>query len=289
LTIRAALGGGWGKIASELTSESFVLALLGGLLGLGFAYGGLRALIASAPGGLPRASEIGIDGAALLFSFGGSLVVGVLLGLVPLFKYAGKNLMTGLRDSGRALSQGKERHRARSVLVVVQVAIALVLLISSGLMIRTFRALTRVDPGFYKPAEIQTLRISIPEAEVKEAERVVRLEEDILHKIEAVPAVSSVGIGTKIPMDDTGSFDPIFAEDRQYTGGELPPVRRFKFVSPGFLATMGIPLVAGRDLTWSDIYNKATVVLISENLAREYWNDPARALGKRIRVSTSGA
>jgi predicted permease len=288
LTIRAALGAGWGKIAAELTSESLALALLGGALGLGLAYGGLRALVAAAPAGLPRLGELGIDLPVLLFTLAISVAVGILLGLVPLFKYAGKNLMNGLRDAGRALSQGKERHRARSMLVVVQVALALVLLISSGLMIRTFRALTSVQPGFSNPGEIQTFRISIPETEVKEREAVVRMEEELLHKSEAIPGVSSVGIGTKIPMDDNGSFDPVFAEDHPYAEGELPPVRRFKFISPGFLRTMGMPVVAGRDLTWTDIYGKNQVILVSENLAREYWDDPQRALGKRVRVSTTG-
>ena len=212
---------------------------------------------------------------------------GVLLGSVPLFKYAGASLVSGLRDGGRTLSQSKERHRARSVLVVVQVALALVLLISSGLMIRTFQALARVRPGFSEPATVQTLRISIPEAEVKDPGRVTRVEEEILRKVEAVPGVSSVGIGTAIPMDGNGSIDPVFPEDRTFAEGELPPVRRFKFISPGFLTTMGISLVAGRDLTWTDLYDKANVALVSENLAREYWNDAAGALGKRIRTSTN--
>ncbi|HKF56915.1 MAG TPA: ADOP family duplicated permease, partial [Blastocatellia bacterium] len=287
LTIRAALGAGWGRIASELTFESLILGLIGGGLGLALAYMGLRALVAAAPAGLPRLGEIGIDVTVLLFAFGISVIVGILLGLVPLFKYAGKNLMTGLRGSGRALSQSRERHRARSMLVVVQVALALVLLISSGLMIRTFRALTRIHPGFSGADKIQTLRIAIPSAEVKEPDRVMRTEETILHRLEAIPGVSSVGIGTKIPMDDFGSFDPVFAEDRSYAEGELPPVRRFKFIAPGFLGTMGIPLIAGRDLTWSDIYSDGKVALVSENLAREYWNDARTAVGKRIRVSTA--
>jgi predicted permease len=287
LTIRAALGAGWGRIAGELTSESLFLGLLGGGLGLALAYGGLRALVAAAPAGLPRLGEIGIDAPVLLFAFGVSVIVGLLLGLVPLFKYAGKNLMTGLRGSGRALSQSRERHRARSMLVVVQVALALVLLISSGLMIRTFIALTRVYPGYSKGDEIQTLRISIPSAEVKDPDQVMRMDESIQHRLEGIPGVSSVGIGTKIPMDDSGNFDPIFPEDRSYAEGELPPVRRFKFIAPGFLGTMGIPVIAGRDLTWSDLYNNANVTLVSENLAREYWNDARSAVGRRIRVSTA--
>jgi predicted permease len=242
--------------------------------------------VAAAPIGLPRLNEIGIDLPVWLFAAAISLVVGLLLGLVPLFKYAGGNLVGGLRDGGRTLSQSKERHRARSALVVVQVALALVLLISSALMIRTFRALTRVRPGFSDPAEIQTLQIFIPESDAKEPERVSRMEEDILHKLEAIGGVSSVGLGTRIPMGEGGSFDPVFAEDRQYAEGELPAIRQFKFISPNFFTTLGITLVAGRDLTWTDIYNKTKVALVSENLAREYWNDARNALGKRIRVSS---
>jgi predicted permease len=170
--------------------------------------------------------------------------------------------------------------------VVVQVALALVLLICSGLMIRTFRALTKVNPGFARPAELQTFRISVPETQVKEEEKVVRTEEEILHKIEAIPGVESTAISTKIPMDDTGSMDPIFVEGRSLSEGQLPPIRRFKFVSPGLLGTMGTPLIAGRDFAWEDTYKKIPVAMISENVAREYWPDAASALGKRIRVST---
>jgi predicted permease len=195
-------------------------------------------------------------------------------------------LSTGIREGGRALSQSREQHRVRSVLVVVQVALALVLLICSGLMIRTFRAMIKVNPGFSRAAELQTLRIAIPEAQVKETELVLRMEEEILHKVAAVPGVSSAAITTKIPMDNDGWHDPIFVDGRSYAEGELPPLRAFKFVSPGFLSTMGTPLVAGRDFTWTDNYKKLPVALVSENIAREYWHNPAEALGKRIRVSS---
>jgi len=286
LALRAALGASWGRIAAELWLESLTLGLLSSLLGLGLAWGALRALVVMAPDGLPRIHEIGIDGPVLLFTVAISVFTSLLFGAIPVFKYAGAQLSTGIREGGRALSQSREQHRARSVLVVVQVALALVLLICSGLMIRTFRAMTKVDPGFSRPAELQTFRISIPEAQTKENEPVLRMEEEILHKVSAVPGVSSVAISTKIPMDGDGWHDPIFVEGRTYAEGELPPLRAFKFVSPGFLSTMGTPLVAGRDFTWTDTYKKLSVALVSENIAREYWHDPAAALGKRIRVSS---
>lgn len=222
----------------------------------------------------------------LLFTLMVALLASLLFGCVPIFKYAGSRLGTGLREGGRSLSQSRERHRARSTLVIVQVALALVLLICSGLMIRTFRALTKVNPGFVAPAEVQTVRLSIPEAEVKDPERMVRMQQEISRKMAAIPGVSSVGICSTIPMDGYGSFDPVFAKDRTYAEGQLPPVRRFKFISPDWLRTMGTPLVAGRDVTWTDIYEKIPVALVSEKLAREYWHGPAGALGKLIRVST---
>jgi predicted permease len=240
-----------------------------------------------APRGLPRVAEIGIDGWVLLFTLGVALLAGLLFGSIPIFKYAGARLAAGLREGARGMSQSREQHRARSVLVVVQVALALVLLICSGLMTRTFIALTKVQPGFTRPEEIQTFSISIPKTEVAEEENVPRKFEEILRKVEAIPGVSSAALTTSIPLDGNGSYDPVFAEDHTYRPGELAPLRRFKWVSPGVLKTLGTPLVAGRDFTWTDIYDKRPVALVSENVAREMWQTPQAALGKRIRVGTT--
>jgi predicted permease len=286
LAVRAALGASRGRIAAELLFESLILSLMGSVLGLGLAYGALRALVAMAPAGLPRLSEIGIDTPVLLFTLGVACIASLLFGSIPVLKYAGARLGTGLRAGGRTLSESRERHRARNTLVIVQVALALVLLISSGLMIRSFQALTRVPPGFVRPAEVQTLSLTIPEAEVSNPERVVRMQEDILQKVAAIPGVSSVGLGTSVPMDSKLNWNPIFAQDRAYADGELPPLRKFKFVSPGYFQTLGTPLITGRDFTWTDIYSKRPVVLVSENLAREYWGGAAGALGKRIRFGS---
>ncbi|HEY2168428.1 MAG TPA: ABC transporter permease [Candidatus Angelobacter sp.] len=287
LAIRSALGARWGQIASDLLFESLVLGILGSLLGLGLAYGALRLLVAAAPRSLPRVHEIGMDGWVLLFTLGVALLASVLFGSIPIFKYAGARLATGLREGARGMSQSREQHRARSVLVVIQVALALLALICSGLMTRTFIALTRVQPGFSAPEEIQTFTIALPKSVVADDQNVPRKFEEILRKVEAVPGVSSIGLSTSIPLDGNGSYDPVFAEDHTYRPGELAPIRRFKWISPGFLKTMGTPLLAGRDLTWTDIYNLNPVALVSENLAREMWHDPAAALGKRIRVGTT--
>jgi predicted permease len=289
LAIRSALGAGWGRIAAELLFESIVLGVAGSLIGLALAYGALRLLVALAPTGLPRIHEIGIDLPVLLFTLVLSLFTSLLIALIPVIKYAGASAQSGLREGGRALSQSRERHRARNSLVVLQVALALVLLICSGLMIRTFRVLMHVSPGFAAPDQVLAFRFYVPEAQIPDAqaERVVRMDQQILNKLAAIPGVSSVGFSTAVPMDGNSSNDVLFAQDHVYGEGELPPIRRFKFISPGFFSTLGTQMLAGRDFTWTDIYQKRPVTIISENFARQYWHDASGALGKRVRVANT--
>lgn len=283
LAVRAALGASRRRLAGEMLFESLILGLLGGVLGLVFAGLALRALIAMAPTGLPRLNEIGLDGPVLLFTFGISVIASLLFGSIPVLKFSGMRLQTGLREGGRSASVSRERHRARNSLVVLQVSLALVLMIASGLMIRSFRAMTHVDPGFSAPAEVQTFHVMIPDAEIPDPEHVVRTEEAVLRNLAALPGVSSAGISTSIPMDEGGWMDPIHVKDRSDSEVAAPPIRQFKFVSPGYFKTIGVPLIAGRDLTWSDAYEKLPVAIVSENLAREYWHDAFNALGKQIR------
>ncbi|HLM98078.1 MAG TPA: ABC transporter permease [Bryobacteraceae bacterium] len=288
LAIRSALGAGKMRIARELLLESVSLGLLGGVLGVGLAYAALRLLVAMGPSQLPRLDEISIDPIALLFTLAISLIAGILFGLIPVFKYAGPRLESALRQGGRTSSDGRERHRARSVLVVVQVSLALVLLISSGLMIRTVRALNQVQPGFTEPDQVLTLHVSIPEGAVAKPDQVVRTYNDMLEKVAAVPGVTSVSLTNSVTMDGNNSNDPIFAADKVYADEKIPPLRRYKFVSPGSFKTMGSPLLAGRDLTWADIYEHRPVVLVSESLARELWQTPTAALGKQVRENPKG-
>jgi predicted permease len=289
LAIRYALGAGPGHITAAILVESLILGLAGSILGLALAFGALRILVAIAPTGLPRLHEITIDVPALLFTVGIALFVSFGIGMIPAIKYARVDLRSALGESGRGQSQSRERQRARRVLVAVQVALSLVLLICSGLMIRTFRALVNVNPGFAQPSTLETFRMYVPSAQIPDtqSERLVRLEQQILENIASVSSVSSVAIISEAPLDEYNYMDPIFVRDRTYKEGEIPPPRHFQFVSPGLFAAMGIPLVAGRDLTWSEIYEKRPVAIVSENLAREYWHDPISALGKQIRASSA--
>ena len=285
LAIRAALGAGWARLARELLLESLTLGVLGGVLGVGVAYAALRLLVWIRPASLPRLDEITIDPAVFAFALMASLASGLLFGMIPVLKHAGPDISKALRGGGRTASHGRERHRTRNTLVVAQVALALMLLVGSGLMIRTFQALRSVEPGFTAPDHIQTVRLMIPEGQVREPERVTRMQQDILDRIGALPGVSGASFSSAAPLEPFNSNDIVFVEGKAYAEGQLPPIRRFKFVAPGFFDSVGTRLVAGRDLTWIDLYDYRPVVVISENLARELWSDPSAALGKRVRES----
>jgi len=283
MAVRIALGATWSRIVGVLLTESVLLGLLGGALGLGIARGALALLLKLAPQYLPRVDSIAIDPIVLLFTLALSLGAGLLFGAMPALKYAAPRVTLALRAGGRTLSQSRETHRARNTLVVLQTALAVVLLIGSGLMIRTFQVLRHVQPGFREPAQVQTLRLYIPDTQVKEPVRVIRMQQEIQDKLAAIPGVASVAFANSVPTDGNNSTDVLYAEDRVYSEGQLPPLRRFKFVAPGFFQTIGTQLVAGRDYTWTDVYDERAYVIVSENLARELWHSPAAALGKRIR------
>jgi len=284
LAVRAALGAGWTRIVRGLLVESVMLGLMGGVIGIGLAYAGVRFLVTIGPANLPRLDEISIDVRTLGFTLVLSVVSGLLFGLIPALKYAGPRTSFALRSAGRTISASRERHRARNLLVVGQVAMALVLLVSAGLMIRTFEALRTVEPGFTDAQHLQLMRISIPDSLIQEPERVTRIQHGILDKLAATPGVKSAAFVSEMPMEGFDSaWDEIFAEDKVYSADLIAPLRLYKYVSPGFLQTAGTRLVAGRETTWGEVYALRPVVMISENLAREMWGTPPAAIGKHLR------
>jgi predicted permease len=286
LAIRMALGAEARKVAWQLMSESLLVAMIGGVLGIALAYGGIQLLVYLQPAQLPRLNEITIDPIVLLFTLGISLVAGLLFGAIPIAKYARPHVAAALKDASRGSSEGRERHRARNTLVVAQVALAAILLVASGLMVRTFVAIRNVPPGFRNPESILTLRISIPTAVISDPAQTARTHEQIVRKLEAVGGVESVGVTSEVTMGGNNNNDPIWIEDFPQLDTGIPPLRRHKYIGDGYFQTMGNPVIAGRGLTWEDSHNWAETVVISENLAREYWGEPAKALGKRIRRST---
>lgn len=283
IAVRAAIGASALRIVGTLLIESAMLALAGSFFGLALAWAGLRLLLAIGPGQLPRLEEIGLDGEALAVALLLALLSALFLGLIPALKYVRPQVAGALRSGGRSSTASRERHRARNILVAAQVALAVVLIFAAGLMVRTFRAIDSVQPGFTGARHLQTMRISIPDSLVSNAERVTRVQNQILDKLAAVPGVSGAAFSSEMPMEFFGSnWDQIFAENRTSLDS-APPLRFYKYVSPGFFRAAGTRLLAGRDITWSEIYSRRHVVLLSENLAREFWGSPGAAIGKRIR------
>ena len=284
LAVRAVLGAGWGRTVRGLLVESLLLGLMGGVLGVVVAFNGVRFLVAMGPANLPRLSEISVDARTLGFTLLLSLTSSLLFGLIPALKYAGPRTALALKSVGRTIGASRERHRARNLLVIGQVAVAVVLLVSAGLMIRTFQALRTVEAGFTDAQHLLAMRISIPPSLVAEPERVVRMQNAILDKLEAIPSVKSAGFASATPMQGFDSaWDAVYAQDQTYSDDAIPPLRLFKFVSPGYFQTAGTRIVAGRDLTWTEVYGLRPVVMVSENLAREMWGTPTAALGKQLR------
>jgi predicted permease len=278
--IRTALGASWTRLARQLLVESLTLALLGGALGVALAYGGLLVLVRIGPANLPRLSEISIDHLVVGFAVTISLISGLLFALIPILKHAGPRLVDALGAGGRGISPARER--SQQALVAAQMALALVLLLSAGLMIRSFQALRSVEPGFTEPQHVQTFIISIPASMIAEPERVTRIQHEVLEKIVTIPGVSSAAFTTRVPMGSDRSSSG-FAVEGVADDGRTPPNRQVKIVSPALFRTLGISLVAGRDFTWTDGYEKRPVAIVSENLARELFGSTAAALGRRVR------
>ena len=281
LAMRAALGASRGRIRRALLAESLVLALAGGAVGVALARVSIGLLRTMAPAELPRVDAIGIDLTVLVFTLVASVLSGGVFGLFAAWRF-GSPAIAALKEGGRSASDAPARHRTRHALVVGQVALALTLLIVSGLLIRTFVALRQVDPGFTRPEEVQTFVIAIPPGLTSDDPLAARTFESVAERLSQVPGVASVGLSSSITMDGEDNTNPLEVE-----GVPVPkdgPLRRFKSVAPGYFETMGIPVVAGRSITWSEIHERRPVIVISAPLAREVWGEAARALGHRVRV-----
>ena len=285
LAVRAALGATRGQLARTLLSESLGLGLAGGVVAIGLAAAAIRVVRATAPAALPRVNEIALHPAVLVFAGLLSVAAGLLFGLIPTLKFASPRL-AALRDGGRSASESRDRHRTRSVLVVAEIALALVLLVASGLMIRSFLALRSVDPGFTHGEQLLTFGLSIPPS--PDAEATVRRELEVLNRIRQVPGVQSAAVTTSVSLDGSGTSNPFLVEEFPQQQQQAPLTRRMRWVSPEYFRTMGTPLLAGRNFTWNEVFSRAPVMLINDRLARIYWKTPLDAVGKRARESAAG-
>jgi len=284
LAIRAALGAGRARIARELLIECVLLAFIGGALGIGIAEAGLHLLTTIGPASLPRLNEIALDARAIAFTFGISLISALLFGTIAAIKSMRPAGSLAQATAGRTASTSRERQRGRNLLVIAQVAMAMVLLVSAVLMIRTLAALHGVDPGFADANHLQTFRVSIPQHLIADPQMTMRVENDIADKLAAIPGVRSAGFASSVPMDGMEpDWNNIFIEGKDERAGSAP-MRFFNYVSPGYFESAGMRLVAGRDYTWDDVYGLRPVGIVSENLAREEWGSAAAAIGKHFHI-----
>jgi predicted permease len=282
LAIRSALGAGRARIARELLTESLTLGLIGGAAGVGVAYAGLRLLVAIGPANLPRLSEIRLDAFSLAFTLALSVLSGLVFGSIPALKYV-RARIPALHGSGRTASVSRERGRSRNGLVIAQVAMALVLLVSAVLMVRTFEQLRHVDPGFSDASHLETMRIAIPSTLIQDPVMAARIQNNILDKLAAIPGVRSAGFASAMPLQQIEpNWDDVYVEGRTYANNE-PPLRLYNYVSPGYFHTAGTKMIAGRDFMWDDIYGLRPRVIVSESFARESWGSAQAAIGKRVR------
>jgi len=280
--LRTALGASRSDMTRQYLTESVGLAVGSGILGLGLAAVGVRALLAMAPMDLPLSGEVGIDGSVLGFTALISVGSGFLFGLFPAFGYARKDLSGALKEGGRSSTSGRERHRVRSVLVVAQVALALILLVGSGLMARSFSETRNIDPGF-DPQDRLAFRVTLPEADYPEASAVSAFHRQIQDRAAGIPGVLSAALISAIPLEEQKRASPMEAEDRPMEEGVLGPLVDRRRASPGYFRAMGIQLLEGRELTWEDGGNALRSVVVSETLARTFWPDESSVVGKRLR------
>ncbi len=279
LAIRAALGAGGLRIARQLLVETLVLSVLGGGVAIALAYSALQALIAIAPANLPRLADIAIDPVVLGFAVAVSLLSGLLFGSISILKHARPRL-DGLGAGGGRVTG--ERQRSQQLLVTAQMALALMLLVGAGLMIRSFQTLRTIDPGFTSPHTLQTFSVRILPALAPQPEHVTRVQQDLLQRFADIPGVSSVAFATRMPMAIDRSSSALTAKGRP-DDGKTPPNHQVKVVSPDLFRTQGTPLIAGRDFTWADIYGSRDLAIVSEHLARELFGSVEAAVGQSLR------
>ncbi len=268
IAIRSALGANRLRIIRLLMTESVMLALVGGALGLLTAYWGTGLALKALPEALPRVNDIQVDANVLLFTLAASIITGVIFGLAPALQASNPNLNETLKEGGR--SGGSGRQGIRSVLVVAEIAISLVLLVGSGLLIRSFVALNRVSAGF-DDQNILTFDISLSSKEYGEAPKVRRFFKQFLEKIEALPGVQSSATTTLLPLGGSDNESQFYVSGRPKPSPSELPLAMFYITSPEYLKAMRIPLLKGRFFEESDTLTSGPVIVIDENMANQYF------------------
>lgn len=280
MAVRTALGTGRGRLIGHYLAEAGLIALAGGAAGLALARIGVPVMLRAAPPGIPRLDEVGIDPLVLVFTFGITVLAAVLLGIVPSLRLTRLDVLAMLSRSARGSTAGRDRNRARQLLVVVQTALALVLLIGSGLMLRSFQKRRAIDPGFTAENAL-TFRVSLPASSYADAERATVFHAELLEGLHALPGVEAVGATSNLPLACCSGTGHV-AEDHPPAPGDVPAVTSYSSVTDGYFRAMHIPIVAGRAFDTRDRDADARTVIVSEALARRFWPS-THPIGRRIR------
>jgi len=279
-TLRAALGAGRGRLIRQLLTESLLLAAFGGALGLLLAEAGVNFVKAFGPASIPRLREVSLDPAVFSFTLGVTLLTGVLFGLAPAFAAARENLVEALKEGGQRAGAGPASQGARNSLLISQVALALVLVIAAGLLVRTFAQLLRSDSGF-NPSRVLTFELSLPSTKYKDTPQIVRLYQQALRQLQTVPGVQAAGIGETIPMRGAGESTGIRLSDGPRAKTQEVPFAAYTMVSSGYFTAVGTPVLRGRGFLETDTLDSMPVTVINAAMARKYW--PGQdALGKQV-------
>jgi putative ABC transport system permease protein len=291
IALRSALGASRNRIIRQLVTESLLIALIGGVLGVVFAFWGTRALLALAPTDLPRLTGVQIDLRILLLSIGVSLVCGVIFGLAPALTASKTNLVSSLKESERTDSGSAARQWLRRTFVVAEVAIALVLLVSAGLLVRSFAKVLNVQPGF-DPNNVVTLRLSLPSAQYNNATKVATFYDGVLDRVSGLPGVIHTAAAYQTPFTSGGDNSIFFIRDWQGGPGDPPPHADYGYVSANYFKTLGLPILKGRDFEPADMragdyFAPNSVAIVDEELAKRYWPN-GDALGGGISWSKEG-
>jgi predicted permease len=277
--VRAALGATRSRLIRDTLAETLICTLLGGALGLVLASVGIHAFRAVGPTSIPRLANVGIDATVFAYTAGISVLLGLLLAILPAARTNPSRLYRALADGGRGVTVGRDRQLVRGAFVVGEVALALFLLIGSGLMVRTFQKLRSVDAGFDSTGVV-TFTLTLPLTRYPDRESEARFFEDLLNRVRALPGVQAAGAITTLPMR-SGTGYGVAIEDFPVAQGEFPPVVGHAWITPGYFEALGIPLLSGRGPERADQHGEPRSLFASAGLGEEYWPDGS-ALGKRI-------
>ena len=281
MAVRLALGASRARLLRLLLTESLLLALAGGAVGLALAYLAMRAFISFSPANVPRTNEIHLDGMALLFTFGITLLTGVAFGLLPALQVSKPNVHTTLKEGGRQTGNVGSRPRTRRLLVIAEVALSLLLLIGAGLMIRTFISFLRVNPGF-RTDNLLTMKLALPNKKYPKPQLQIAFYQQVIDRVRALPGVQGVGAVSDLPLAEGGVFSFII-EGRASASTADDPVAVWRAINPDYFRTMNMRLRRGREFTEHDQPGALEVIVINETMAATFWpgEDP---IGKRIQI-----